>query len=188
MTPPHGPAEPSFWVIRHAGLIRAGGRVLDIAAGAGRHARFLAARGHPVVAVDRDISRIRDLGDHRLVEVVATDLEDGGPRPFDRQAFDAIVVTNYLHRPLLPELPALLSPGGVLLYETFMVGHERFGKPRNPDYLLRRGELLAAFGEDLSVVAFEQGLVTRPQPAAIQRIACARAEHRDALWPIGDAE
>lgn len=160
--------QPSPWVMRFAALIRPGGRVLDIAAGKGRHARALSALGFRVTAVDRDISALGDIpGD-----AIALDLEDGSPWRLGGD-WDGIVVTNYLHRPLLPAIASSLAPQGVIIYETFAVGNERFGKPARPEFLLRPGELFAAFSS-LHVVAFEQGEVTTPRAAVIQRIAAAR--------------
>ena len=165
MGPDHD-LPPSEWVVRWAPLV-ARGPVLDVASGAGRHARFFAARGLKVVAVDRDSQRIAG------VEFVRADLEGAGRWPFPGERFAAIVVTNYLHRPLFPVLQDALGEGGVLLYETFMAGNERFGRPSNPEFLLRPGELLEAFSA-LSPVAFEQGIVERPKAAAIQRLCAVR--------------
>lgn len=158
-------SDPSDWVVRCAPLVERG-PVLDVASGSGRHARFFAARGLEVVALDREPPQLAG------VRAVKADLEDGSPWPFAGERFAAIVVTNYLHRPLLPLLADSLQQDGVLIYETFMAGNERFGKPSNPAFLLRPGELLQAFAA-LTVVAFEQGIVERPKPAAIQRL-CAR--------------
>ena len=110
--------------------------MLDVAAGAGRHTRFFRARGHPVTAVDRDTTGLADLRADAGVEIVEFDLEAGAPFPFRGRPFDAVVVTNYLHRPILPDLVAAVAGGGVLLYETFARGHERFGRPRRPEFLL----------------------------------------------------
>ena len=132
---------PSPAIARWAARVRAGGPVLDVAAGGGRHAALFARRGHPVVAVDRDVAALRALAEPG-VEVVAADLEDG-PWPLPGRTFAAVVVVNYLWRPLWPDLLAAIEPGGALLYETFAVGNERFGRPRNPDFLLREGELRA---------------------------------------------
>ena len=167
---------PSPWVRRFLPLIPAGGRVLDLAAGQGRHVRLLRANGYQVVAVDRDTAALRAAfaGD-AAVSIIEADLEDGGSWQLG-QDHDAVVVTNYLHRPLLPALAQSLAPGGALIYETFMAGNERFGRPANPDFLLLPGELLAVFIDRLSVVAFEQGHVTAPRPAAIQRIAAVKGE------------
>ena len=159
------PSPPSPWVRRFLPLIRPGGLVLDLAAGAGRHTRLLRERGFPVCAVDRDTLALAGL-DCEMVEI---DLEAGRPWPLDG-AYDGIVVVNYLHRPLLSAIAAALAPGGALIYETFAQGNERFGRPHNPDFLLRPGELLQAFAM-LTVVAFEQGEVRAPRPAVIQRIA-----------------
>jgi SAM-dependent methyltransferase len=145
--------------------------VLDLAAGGGRHTRLLRERGYRVVAADRDTKALDTrFADDSEVEIRALDLEDGGAWRLGG-GFDGIVVTNYFHRPLFPALIAALGPGGVVLYETFMAGNERFGKPSNPAFLLNPGELLAAFGPALTVVAFEQGIVDEPRPAALQRIA-----------------
>jgi SAM-dependent methyltransferase len=161
----HSLSAPEPWVVRFAPLVPAGTPVLDLACGEGRHVRFFQALDHPVTALDRNISGIPDLTD---AEVIEADVENG-PWPLSGRRFGGIVVVNYLHRPLLPVLAASLTPGGVLIYRTFAVGNERFGRPRNPDFLLRPGELLDAF-RDLTVVAYEHGEV--PGPAVIQQI-CA---------------
>jgi SAM-dependent methyltransferase len=154
--------------------VPAGGTVLDVACGAGRHARLFLERGQRVVAVDRDVSGMTDLGAHPRLEIVEADLEaDAWPWPGRR--FDAVVVTNYLHRPLLPVLVAAVAPSGVLVYETFADGQQRFGRPTNPAYLLRPGELLDAVRPALRVLAYED--VTTDAPACVQRI-CAAREHR----------
>ena len=153
-------------------MVRPGGAVLDLACGTGRHARALARLGFEVSAVDRDTSLFPD--PPAGVELLQADLE-GGPWPYPGARFDAIVVTNYLHRPLLPVLVDSLEPGGVLLYETFAQGNERFGKPSNPAFLLAPGELLAAVDARLRVLAYEDLVVDQPRPAAVQRI-CARRE------------
>jgi len=163
---------PSPWIARWAPLVSNGAVVLDVAAGGGRHCRLFAARGHRVVAVDRDVSALAGAD---AAEIVPADLEDGSPWPLAGRRFGAVVVTNYLHRPLWPALLAALEPGGVLLYETFMIGNERFGKPSNPAFLLRDGELLdVARDGDLSVIAYEALMVSDPRPAMVQRIAARR--------------
>jgi SAM-dependent methyltransferase len=154
-------------VLRWAGLVERG-PVLDVACGAGRHALVFAERGFEVFAVDRDEQVLPG-----SVQFVRADLEDGGPWPFAGRRFGAIVVTNYLHRPLFPILAESLDEGGVLIYETFMTGNERYGRPSNPNFLLRPGELLEAF-RTLAVVAFEQGTLERPKPAVVQRICVIR--------------
>ena len=167
-------AEASEWVARFADLVPPGGRVLDIAAGSGRHTRFFRARGHPVTAVDRDSSGLADLAGDAEVELLEFDLETGAPWPFAGREFDGVVVTNYLHRPILRDIVAAVSPGGVLVYETFARGQERFGRPENPDFLLRPGELLEAVRGTLRVVAYEDLILDDPGPRAVQRIAAVR--------------
>lgn len=170
-TPAHGPIEASQWVARWAASIRPGGAVLDVATGAGRHAKLLARMGFEVDAVDRDLSAFGDAPAD--VTLLVADIESG-PWPYEGRAFDAIVVTNYLHRPLLPRLVESLEPGGLLVYETFAQGNERFGKPSNPAFLLAPGELLEAVRGRLRVLAYEDLVVGEPRPAAIQRIAARR--------------
>jgi SAM-dependent methyltransferase len=164
---------PSAWVRRFLPLIRPGGIVLDLAAGGGRHTRLLLDRGCVARAVDRDVRALTLLAGPRC-DVRQIDLERGAPWPLG-EGYDGIVVTNYLHRPLLPTIATALAPGGAVIYETFALGNERFGHPRNPDFLLRPGELLEAFAA-LTVVAFEQGEVAQPRPAVVQRIAAVAGE------------
>lgn len=167
---PHETDTPSAWVMRWIPLIRPGGQALDVACGSGRHSRVLARMGFEVCAVDRDASLFHDKP--AGVELVEADIE-AGLWPFEGRRFDAIVVTNYLHRPLVPILVDSLEPGGVLIYETFAQGNERFGKPSNPAFLLAPGELLEAVRGRLRVVAYEDRVDDDPRPAAIQRL-CAR--------------
>ena len=148
--------------------------MLDLACGRGRHTRFLLGRGHQVFAVDRDVSGLDGLRDDRL-EVVEADLEAAGPVPWRDRRFAGVVVTNYLHRPLLDALVSAVAPSGALIYETFAVGNEVFGPPRRPEHLLRPGELLDAVSGDLRVVAYEDVVLADPRPAAVQRIAAVRA-------------
>lgn len=147
--------------------------MLDVACGRGRHLRRLASLGFSVVGVDRDGEALSALAALRGVEVRVADLE-GKPWPFAPGEFDGVVVTNYLHRPLFPHLVAALRPGGILIYETFALGNERYGRPSNPDFLLEPGELLRRT-EPLAVVAFEQGFVSSPKQAVIQRICAVQA-------------
>jgi SAM-dependent methyltransferase len=148
--------------------------VLDLACGAGRHTRLFLARGHPVVAVDLDVSGIADLAGTLGLEVLRADLEGGAPFPLAGRRFEGVVVTNYLHRPILPDVVGAVAPGGVLIYETFARGQERFGLPTNPDFLLRPGELLEAVRGRLRVVAYEDVVLDDPRPAAVQRICAVR--------------
>jgi SAM-dependent methyltransferase len=153
--------------VRWAPLV-AHGTVLDVACGGGRHAKYFLSRKFKVVAIDREPQVIAG------ARFLQADLEDGSPWPLPGERFEAIVVTNYLYRPLFPTLAAALAPGGVLIYETFMAGNERYGKPSNPKFLLRPGELRQAF-KDLTVKAFEEGEVSVPKPAMIQRLCAVRS-------------
>jgi SAM-dependent methyltransferase len=171
---PHAATDPpSTWVARFLPLVPAGGRVLDVAAGGGRHARLARARGHAATAVDIDVSGLADLRADSATEIVAADLE-GAPWPFGERKFAGVIVTNYLHRPLLPLLVAAVAEGGALIYETFAAGNEGFGKPSNPNFLLKPGELLEALRGHLTVVAYEHGKIEAPRPAVIQRIVAVR--------------
>jgi SAM-dependent methyltransferase len=165
---------PSAWVRRFLPLIRQGGRVLDLAAGAGRHTRLFLDMGFTVTAIDRDIAGLRPLAGDKC-KIRAIDLEAGTPGSVlaPLGTYDGIVVTNYLHRPLFSSIAAALAPNGVAIYETFAIGNERFGRPRNPDFLLRPGELIEAFAA-LTIVAFEEGEVSLPRPSVIQRIAAVK--------------
>jgi SAM-dependent methyltransferase len=171
---------PSEWIQRWSHLVPQGGTVLDVACGYGRHLHWFRERNHPVVGVDIDgdaISSVANLG-----EMVKADIE-GGPWPFltngahelEVRGFDAVVVCNYLWRPLMPPIVGSVRPGGVLLYETFASGNEQLGKPSRPDFLLQPGELLRAC-EHLTVVAYEDVYLENP-PRCVQRIAAVRAVH-----------
>jgi SAM-dependent methyltransferase len=151
-----------------------GSQVLDLACGGGRHARLFLERGCRVLAVDRDVSALADRRGDPDLEVLEIDLEQGSVYPLARRQFDAVVVVNYLYRPLLADLVNSVAPGGLLLYETFAAGNERFGRPRNPDFLLRPGELLDAVRGRLRVLAYEDLEISEPHPAAVQRIAAQR--------------
>jgi len=171
----HELTPPSAWVVRWAPLVAAGAQVLDVACGAGRHARYFAARACAVTAVDRNTEALAGLAGVAGVVTQLADLE-ADPWPFAPESFDAVIVANYLHRPLFAHLVGALRPGGMLIYETFMAGNECFGRPANPDFLLRPGELAEAVAGRLTVVAFEQGVVQAPKPAAIQRLCAARRD------------
>lgn len=169
-------APPSNWVKRHAGLIRPGNKVLDLACGSGRHTRLLHALGHTVIAADRDLSGVADLKSINDIELRQIDLET--PLwPFAEESFAGIVVTNYLYRPHLQALAACLDDDGVLIYATFAAGHEAFGHPHNPDFLLLPDELLDTFGKLLHIVAYEQVTSHKPRSAVRQRICAVGTAH-----------
>lgn len=170
----HGSEPPSPWVVRWSHLVPAGGTVLDVACGLGRHTRWFSAKNHPVASVDRSeeaINFVANLSGLSPVEAVLADIENG-PWPFAGRTFDAVVVTNYLWRALLPMIVQSVAPGGVLIYETFSAGNETVGKPSRPDFLLQPGELLSACA-GLRVIAFEDGFLDHP-PRFVQRIAAVR--------------
>lgn len=181
--------QPSAWVARFAKLIPSG-EVLDLACGGGRHSRYLARLGYRVLAVDRDPAALGSAAGEGISTLQA-DLENPGAGqatwswPFETDRFSGIVVTNYLHRPLFTHILSSLAPGGILIYETFAAGNERFGKPSNPAFLLTPGELLRLTRFDtkdaLRIVAFEDGYIDHPKPAMVQRICAART------GPVGDA-
>jgi len=173
----HAGLAPSPWVIRWAPLIAPGGSVLDVACGPGRHLHWLAERGLRCTGVDRDaqaLDALRGVAD----AVVLADIENG-PWPFAGRRFDAVVVTNYLWRPLLPTIVDSVAVGGVLIYETFSLGQASIGKPSNPDFLLRPGELLQA-ADGLRVIAYEDGFIEGPD-RFVQRIAAVRGRPGGAL-------
>ena len=170
--------DPSPWISRFAPLVAGGCAVLDLASGSGRHGRFFLGRGHPVTLVDRDTTPLADLQEQ--AEIITADLEQGDTGadhfwPLTGRTFGAVVVTNYLYRPLFPHLAAALEPGGILLYETFARGNEQFGRPRNPAHLLEPGELLTAFAQDLTIIAYENGLLERcGGPRVVERLCAVK--------------
>ena len=172
----HGAKDnPSAWVARWAQAIPPG-ETLDLACGGGRHARLLAALGHPVLAVDRDAAALAQAAGPGIMTLRHDFEEEGSVWPFAPGRFAGIVVTNYLHRPLFAHLAQALAPGGVLVYETFAQGNELFGKPSNPAFLLAPGELLdVALHHGLRVLAYENGVVDAPRPARVQRLCAAGA-------------
>jgi len=169
-TAPHGGEAASAWVQRWSHLVAPGASVLDVACGSGRHLRWFAARGCRVTGVDRDAAALRALAG--VGELVVADIE-AGPWPLPGRRFDAVVVTNYLWRALMPTLIDSVADGGLLIYETFAIGNERHGRPSNPNFLLQPGELLS-HAAGLQVVAYEHGFVPAPD-RVVQRLAAQRA-------------
>lgn len=187
--PHHGAVSPALapspWVERFSHLVRPGGRVLDVAAGAGRHAQWFLAAGHPVLAADRDLSPLAWLR-HPLLATLEVDLEGEAGWPLAEQRFDAVVVTNYLWRGSLDAIVGAVRDDGVLIYETFAEGNERYGHPRRPEFLLQPGELLARVANRLEVVAYEHGLRERPDARVIQRICAVGRSRRASECPLGE--
>jgi SAM-dependent methyltransferase len=166
----HNFDTPSDWVRRWTHLVPAGAPVLDVACGRGRHLRWFAARGHPVTGVDRAPEAIEAA--KAFGEAIAADLENGSPWPLPGRQFGAVIVTNYLWRPIFADLQDSVAPGGVLLYETFALGNETVGRPARPEFLLGPGELLRLV-DRLRIVAYEDGFLDQP-PRYVQRIAAVR--------------
>jgi SAM-dependent methyltransferase len=160
---------PSRWVTRFSHLVRPGGRILDVAAGNGRHCQWFLDSEHPVLALDRDLSRLSWLA-HPLLERLEADLEASEGWPLGEQTYDAVVVTNYLWRSIFDDIVGAVSHDGVLIYETFAAGNERYGRPRRPEFLLQPGELLARVVPRLEIVAYEHGYSDVPSERVIQRI------------------
>ena len=164
--------QPSPWVVRFAAELPQRGRIIDLACGNGRHTRWLHSQGHRVLAVDRDLSGVQELMNRPGIDFLQADLE-ADPWPFAAGEYQGMIVTNYLYRPRLDLIAESLAPGAVLIYETFAAGNERFGRPRNPDFLLQPNELQEKFAGQMDVIAFEEIQETDPDPAVKQRL-CAR--------------
>ena len=172
----HAGLEPSAWVRRWSHLVRSDGTVLDVACGGGRHVRWFAERGCRVTGIDRDAQAalsMRSIADIRIADI------ESGPWPLADARFDAVICTNYLWRPLLPTLVACTAANGVLIYETFAAGNQSVGKPSNPDFLLRPGELLEA-ASGLRVIAYEDGFAAAPD-RFVQRLVAVRADASGAV-------
>jgi SAM-dependent methyltransferase len=162
----------SDWVRKYISLVPSKKLVLDLACGSGRNTRFLLDQGYTVVALDKDVSQLADISGNPNLTKYKFDIETNDKLPFDKHEFAGIVVTNYLHRPLFEDLTKTLSYGGVLIYQTFMIGNEAYGRPSNPSFLLKINELNDVFANKLDVVAFEQGYEENPKPSVVQKI-CA---------------
>lgn len=176
MADKHGTrGEPSPWVRRHIGGVRADGQVLDLACGGGRHLRLAHGLGHAVVGVDRDLSGVQDLAGEAGVELMAADLE-GGRWPLEGREFAGVIVTNYLWRPILSNIINAVSRDGLLIYETFASGNERFGKPSNPNFLLKPGELVDVVHGQLTVIAYEHAMLAEPR-RVVARLAAVGPRH-----------
>ncbi len=176
-----GDQRPSAWVIRFLGGIRPGGRILDVACGSGRNLRAALGAGFQVTGVDRKLSGLADLSGVAGVELVEMDLETGVTTPLSEQfgtgTFDGVIVTNYLWRPIMKDVVAMVRGDGILIYETFGRGNEHYGKPSNPDFLLKPGELLDAISPVLTAIAFEHMTVGEPL-RVVQRVAAVGPQHK----------
>jgi len=150
---------------------------LDVACGGGRHLRAALAAGYRVTGVDRNLAGLADLIGKPGVELIEADLETGAAPPFADRQFDGVIVTNYLWRPILPDIIAAVAPAGLLIYETFALGNERFGRPSNPQFLLKPGELINAVSPFLTTIAFETLALSKPVKKIVQRIAAVGPDH-----------
>ena len=171
-------SDPSPWVSRFIPLIAPGGLVLDLAAGGGRHGRLLIDNGFQTVFIDHNTNALKDLVKVDNAKIINADLETGtdpfsSSGPLYAMSFDAIVVANYLYRPLFASLINALTKGGVLIYETFALGNEKFARPRNPDHLLRNGELLKEIDGKLQIIAYEHGRVDIADIPGVKQRICA---------------
>ena len=168
----HQTEKPLEWITRFAPLVKSGGTVLDLACGNGRHTHYLAGLGYEVTALDRDLSGIGATETADRIELIKADLEDDNPWPLGSRKFDGVIVTNYLYRPIFPAIIDALEEEGALIYETFSLGNEEYGRPSNPNYLLKPTELLSVCTNRLRVIAYEEGVLKTPSPAVKQRV-CA---------------
>jgi SAM-dependent methyltransferase len=173
----HGSPDPAAWVRRFLPGVRNGGDILDVACGAGRHLRLALEQGYRVTGIDRDVSKVEDLAERSDVSLIEADLESGNRFPLRDLRYDGVIVTNYLWRPILPDIVGCVADDGVLIYETFALGHERHGRPSSPEFLLRNNELLEAVLPRLTVVAYENGLRQGTHPKIVQRIAACGLKH-----------
>jgi len=176
----HRNLAPSSWVMAQAKSWPEKGRLLDFAAGSGRHSRALADRFH-IVAVDRDADALAALAPYPNITTLLCDLESDTDWPFAHQTFDIVLVTNYLYRPKLAQIYDLIAPDGYLAYETFAFGNAEFGRPKNPDFLLKEGELAARLPPDFNIIDSFHGKISDPYPAMIQRLAARRSSGRSII-------
>lgn len=187
----HGPSKPSAWVKRFLAGVSAGGSILDVACGGGRHLRLALEQGYSVTGIDKDLSQLDDIAGRKDVGLIEADLETGRDFPLKAMRYDGVIVTNYLWRPILEDIVGCVADDGLLIYETFALGHERHGKPSNPDFLLKNNELLEAIVPKLVVTAYEHGTRQGTRPLIVQRIAVCGPEHRwakDGAAPLHDVQ
>lgn len=175
-SPTHELRPASDWVVRFLHGVPQGGHVLDVACGSGRHLRLALSAGHAAVGIDRDLSGVADLNGDPAVELIEADLEIGNPFPLRGRMFAGVIVTNYVWRPILPDIVACVAPDGVLIYETFALGQETIGRPANPDFLLNPGELIDAVYGRLVPIAYEHMTLSGPR-RVVQRIAAVGPKH-----------
>ena len=164
----------SPWVREHYKYVKEGGLVLDLACGNGRHGKFLMEKGFKVVFLDLDISQLTGVCNKLVNQIIQHNLEDGSSWPFAPEMFDAVVVTNYLHRPIFKKLISVISCDGLLIYETFAKGNEAFGKPSNPNFLLNPEELIELVRPKMRVTSFHEGYSNDGRNAIMQKIVAMK--------------
>lgn len=165
--------EPSLWFQRFHGLIKSNGTVLDVAAGGGRHVKYFSDKGFQVIAIDKNTDPLNPFIESHKAEIIEANMETGKPWPLGSRTFDAVIVSNYLYRPHFSDLLDALAPGGIFLYETFALGNEVYHRPRNPDHLLKSGELLSLVQNKLQVVAYQHGIVESGECPGVKQMICA---------------
>jgi len=165
--------DPSVWVVTNSRYLVPNAKVLDLACGNGRHTKFLIEQGFDVTSVDINQNALNEVAKISKSRVLSADLENG-EWPFAERSFDGIVVTNYLHRPQLELITNTLTDRGLLIYETFMIGNERYGKPSNPAFLLRPNELNNIFAHSMLILKSEQGHIRFPKEATVQRVCAVK--------------
>ena len=169
---------PSHWIMQQAKGWPNGAKLLDFAAGRGRHSCAL-SNTFPgrfnILAADNNRPALKALAAKcPSVKTLHTDLENMNIWPFEEDNFDVVLVTNYLFRPRLPALFRLVGKGGFLAYETFADGNAAYGRPKNPNFLLNEGELPASLTDDFLILDYFHGKIDQPRPAIIQRLAARR--------------
>jgi len=165
--------DPSMWVVTNSRYLVPNAKVLDLACGSGRHTKFLIEKGFDVTSVDIDQNALNEVAKISKSHVLSVDLENG-EWPFAERSFDGIVVTNYLHRPHLELMTNTLTDRGLIIYETFMIGNELYGKPSNPEFLLRPNELNDVYANSMLILRSEQGHIRSPKEATVQRICAVK--------------
>ena len=163
--------KPSNWIINQVDALEISKKnnILDFASGNGRHAINLVKSYSRITAIDKDVNKLNLYKNTENINTICFDLETDEEWPLGKESFDVIIVTNYLYRPRIKELTSLLKKDGFLFYETFAVGNEKYGKPTNPAYLLKKRELINIFKNKFEIIYYFQGKVVSDKISIIQR-------------------